>query len=84
MLPNPSVAWAIGSMRAPTAAAAPPLLPPEIRVGSQGFFVAPCSCGSHVSDSPISHVLVRPKITRPARLSLRTCSLSAVGGGASA
>ena len=39
--PNPSLACAIGSMRAPTAAAAPPLDPPEIRVRSQGFFVGP-------------------------------------------
>src|SRR5204863_7599900 len=50
MLPKPSVACAIGSMRAPTAAAAPPLLPPEMRVGSDGFFVAPCICGSQVRD----------------------------------
>ena len=39
--PNPSLACAIGSMRAPTAAAAPPLDPPDIRVRSQGFFVGP-------------------------------------------
>src|SRR5207247_7049963 len=39
--PKPSVACAIGSMRAPTAAAAPPLEPPEMRVGSHGFFVGP-------------------------------------------
>ena len=39
--PNPSDACAIGSMRAPTAAAAPPLEPPEMRVRSQGFLVAP-------------------------------------------
>jgi hypothetical protein len=39
--PNPSVAWAIGRMRAPTAAAAPPLDPPEMREGSQGFLVGP-------------------------------------------
>ena len=39
--PKPSLACAIGSMRAPTAAAAPPLDPPEIRVRSQGFFVGP-------------------------------------------
>ena len=82
--PKPSVACAIGSMRAPTAAAAPPLEPPEMRVGSHGLRVGPCSRGSHVSESPSSHVLVRPKMTRPARLSLATCSLSAVGGGASA
>src|SRR5207247_10161170 len=42
MLPKPSVACAIGSIRAPTAAAAPPLLPPELRAVSHGFFVAPC------------------------------------------
>jgi len=41
MEPKPSLAWAIGSMRAPTAAAAPPLEPPEMRVASHGFFVAP-------------------------------------------
>ena len=82
--PKPSVACAIGSMRAPTAAAAPPLDPPEIRVGSQGLRVGPWSCGSQVRESPSSHVLVRPKMTRPARLSRLTCSLSAVGAGASA
>ena len=82
--PKPSLAWAIGSMRAPTAAAAPPLEPPEMREGSQGFFVVPCSCGSQVRLRPSSHVFVRPKITRPARLSRATCSLSAAGGGVSA
>ncbi len=41
MDPKPSLACAIGTMRAPVAAAAPPLEPPEMRVGSQGFFVAP-------------------------------------------
>ena len=82
--PKPSVAWAIGSMRAPTAAAAPPLEPPEMRVRSHGFFVGPWSTGSHVSDRPSSHVLVRPKITSPAALSRRTCSVSAVAGGESA
>ena len=39
--PNPSEACAMGSMRAPTAAAAPPLEPPEMRVVSHGFFVGP-------------------------------------------
>ena len=84
MEPKPSVACAIGSMRAPTAAAAPPLEPPEMRARSHGFRVGPCSTGSHVSESPSSHVLVRPKMTSPARLRRRTCSLSAVGGGVSA
>src|SRR6266704_1875998 len=39
MEPKPSVACAMGSMRAPTAAAAPPLDPPEIRERSQGLRV---------------------------------------------
>src|ERR1700694_1344042 len=71
-------------MRAPTAAAAPPLDPPEIRDGSHGLRVGPWSTGSHVRLSPSSHVFVGPKITRPACLSRRTCSLSAAGGGVSA
>src|SRR5690348_2077215 len=82
--PKPSEACAMGSMRAPTAAAAPPLEPPEIRVVSQGLRVGPYSCGSHVSDKPSSHVFVRPKITRPARFNRFTCSLSALAGGVSA
>jgi hypothetical protein len=82
--PNPSLAWAIGRMRAPTAAAAPPLEPPEIRVGSHGFRVAPYSCGSQVRERPSSHVLVRPNTTSPACFRRRTCSLSAAAGGVSA
>jgi len=39
--PNPSEACARGRMRAPTAAAAPPLEPPEMRVVSQGLRVGP-------------------------------------------
>ena len=41
MEPKPSLACAIGSMRAPTAAAAPPLEPEEMRVGSHGLQVGP-------------------------------------------
>ena len=37
--PKPSVACAMGSMRAPTAAAAPPHEPPEMRVRSHGLRV---------------------------------------------
>ena len=82
--PKPSVACAIGSMRDPTAAAAPPLEPPEMRLGSHGFRVGPYCRGSQVSERPSSQVLVRPKMTRPARLSRLTCSLSAAAGGESA
>ena len=84
MDPKPSDACAIGSMRAPTDAAAPPDDPPEMRVRSHGLLVAPWSWGSQVSDRPSSQVLVRPKMTRPACFSRLTCSLSTVGGGVSA
>src|SRR4030095_14176163 len=84
MEPKPSEAWAMGSMRAPTDAAAPPDDPPEMRVVSHGLLVGPWSWGSQVRDRPSSQVLVRPKMTRPARLSRFTCSLSAVGVGVAA
>ena len=84
MDPKPSEACAIGSMRAPTDAAAPPDDPPEMRVTSHGLLVGPWSCGSQVSERPSSQVLVRPKMTRPAFFNRFTCSLSAVGGGVSA
>ena len=77
--PKPSEACAAGSMRAPTAAAAPPLEPPDMRAVSQGFFVAPCNCGSQVRLRPSSQVLVRPKMTTPARFSRFTSSLSSAG-----
>src|SRR3954470_14861470 len=66
MDPQPSEACAIGSMRAATAAAAPPLEPPEMWARFHGLRVGPCNFGSQVSESPSSHVLVRPKITSPA------------------
>src|SRR3989442_12960486 len=61
MDPKPSLAWAIGRMRAPTAAAAPPLEPPEMRVTSPGVRGRPETCGSHVRRSPTPHELVRAK-----------------------
>ena len=84
MDPKPSEAWAIGSMRAPTAAAAPPLEPPEMCAVFQGLRVGPCSCGSQVNDKPSSQVLVRPKMTSPAFFRRFTCSLSVGEGGVSA
>ena len=41
MEPKPSEAWAIGSMRAATAAAAPPLEPAGVRSRSQGLREGP-------------------------------------------
>ncbi len=46
--PAASVAWAIGTTPAATAAPAPPLDPPALRAGSQGLRVAPYSTGSVV------------------------------------
>src|SRR5687767_13761719 len=77
--PKPSEPWAAGSMRAPTAAAAPPLEPPETRVRSHGLRVGPWNCGSQVRLKPNSQVLVLPKLTNPARFSRLTCSLSSGG-----
>src|SRR4029434_1031899 len=77
--PKPSEPWAAGNIRAPTAAAAPPLAPPEMRVRSQGLRVAPWNCGSQVRLRPSSQVLVLPKMTSPARFSRLTCSLSSAG-----
>ena len=39
--PAPSDAWAIGTMRAATAAAAPPLEPPALNAVFQGLRVGP-------------------------------------------
>ena len=66
--PPPSLPCAAGTMPAATAAPAPPDEPPEERAGSQGLRVVPLSAVSVDAASPISGVLVLPKITRPARL----------------
>src|SRR6266566_700998 len=74
--PPPSVACAMGSMPAATAAAAPPLEPPALISQFQGFLVGPNSRGSVEVESPNSGVLVLPKMTRPARFMRATISLS--------
>ncbi len=66
--PPPSLAWAIGTMPAATAAAEPPLEPPVVRGESHGFRAAPKRRGSVVGRMPNSGVLVLPTITSPARL----------------
>src|SRR6185295_6223217 len=62
--PPPSLAWAMGTSLAATAAAAPPLDPPLEWAGFQGFLQAPNSAGSVVGGIPNSGVLVRPTMTR--------------------
>jgi hypothetical protein len=63
-------------MPAATAAAAPPLDPPALRVRSQGFLVGPHNRDSVEVDSPSSEVWVLPKMTNPAASCLRTISES--------
>ena len=65
--PPPSLAWAIETMPAATAAALPPLEPPGVWPVFQGLCVAPCETGSVVGTSPSSGVFVRPIETNPAR-----------------
>jgi hypothetical protein len=67
--PPPSLACAMGTMPAATAAAEPPLEPPGVCVRRQGLRVGPKRRGSVDGARPISGVLVLPKITRPPRLS---------------
>src|SRR5205085_2367741 len=66
--PPPSLAWAIGTRPAATAAAEPPLEPPVLRAVSQGLRAGPKSFGSVVGRMPYSGVLVLPTTTSPARL----------------
>ena len=72
--PPRSLPWAIGTIRAATAAADPPLDPLVERCGSHGLRVGPCRRGSQVGTMPNSGVLVRPRTTRPARRSRCTNS----------
>jgi hypothetical protein len=77
--PPPSLPWATGTTRAATAAAEPPLDPPEVRVRSHGVFVGPNSSGSVTGNSPSSGAFVLPRMTIPAALWRRTISLSRSG-----
>jgi hypothetical protein len=74
-----SLPSAIGSRRAATAAAAPPLLPPHVLVTSYGLRVAP-NTGLKVCDpAPNSGVLVLPIVIAPAARIRVTMSASRVG-----
>lgn len=74
--PPPSLACAIGTMPAATAAADPPLDPPGVRVRPQGLHVGPNSSGSVLGNNPNSGVLVLATTIRPARLKRETSSVS--------
>ncbi|MCY1529744.1 hypothetical protein D9M68_649080 [compost metagenome] len=72
MEPPPSLAPAMGTMPAATAAAEPPLEPPGVRDRSHGLRVMPKAAGSVNPFSASSGVLVLPMITAPA--SSRRCT----------
>jgi hypothetical protein len=63
--PPPSLACAIGTIPAATAAAEPPLDPPVECLRFQGLWLAPYATGSVVTVAPNSGVLVFPKFTSP-------------------
>ena len=74
-----SVPSAIGSMWVASATAAPPLLPPHVRLRSYGFSVDP-NTGLKVCDpAPNSGVLVLPTAIAPASRSRSTVSESSAG-----
>src|SRR5271154_1219453 len=64
--PPPSLAWATGTIRAATAAPAPPDEPPDECARFHGFRVGPNRRDSVVGKSPNSGLEVFPKIVTPA------------------
>ena len=66
MEPSPSEAWAIGTMPAAVAEAAPPDEPPEMWSGFQGLRQAPSRSELVTPGMPNSGVLVLPTSTTPA------------------
>ena len=74
--PPPSLACAMGTMPAATAAAEPPLEPAVVRLVSQGLQLAPKAVGSVVGSKPNSGVLVLATMISPAALWRTTSSLS--------
>src|SRR3984957_15330898 len=63
--PPPSLACAMGRMRATTAAPAPPEEPPDECARFQGFRVGPNKRDSVVGNNPNSGVEVLPKMATP-------------------
>src|SRR5215467_7497061 len=77
MEPPVSVATAAGTSPAATAAADPPLEPPQMKSGLCGFLVPEPLGSTVVMPQPNSCERVSPTITAPARLSRLTTSESA-------
>jgi len=62
-----------------SATAAPPLEPPQVRAGFQGFRVAPNTALKVLAPAPNSGVLVLPTTMAPAALSRSTTRASVSG-----
>ncbi len=77
--PPRSVPSASGTMPAARATAAPPLDPPQVRVVSQGFSVAPNTVLKVWEPAPNSGVLVFPTVMAPAAFMRETTSASSSG-----
>src|SRR5882724_3646284 len=71
----------MGTMPDATAAAAPPLDPPGLRLKSQGFCVEPRHVGSQTNSPANSGVLVRPKSDSPALRQRAASGASSAAGG---
>src|SRR6266851_2155064 len=78
MEPPASLACAIGTIRAATAAADPPEDPPVVYSGAQGLIAGPYMPGSQSGFMPNSGVFVLPSSSRPASRQRVTSSLSCV------
>src|SRR5829696_3671503 len=79
--PPPSLAVAMGTRPAPTAAADPPLEPPGVRDVSHGLRVTPHALVLVKLSVPNSGAAVLPRGTAPAARIRRTCTESSVTGG---
>jgi|SRR5215813_7867000 hypothetical protein len=77
--PPPSLPLPTGHSPAATAAAAPPLEPPDVRSRFHGFRQAPFRIDSVNDRLPNSGVLVLPSSTNPASLIRRTTDASKSG-----
>ena len=80
--PPPSLAWAIGTTPAATAAALPPDDPPGEKSGFHGLRVAPCDKGSVTHIRPNSGVAVLPSANVFIWLKASTKRSFVVAGGA--
>ena len=76
--PPASFPWAPATIPEATAAAEPPLEPPDVLLGSQGFRVEPNLAGSVDAPMANSGRLVFPKMINPALFIRFTNSLSSL------